>query len=181
MPKKAVEKKVIKEEGKIDVQSLVGAPVDAGNLPPAPVAIEERPVNPLVVDERVIPDAGLPTDFVEGVLDIANEGSGLLRPQRFAPSDHDVYISASQIRRFNLRVGDMVGGQARRPKENERYWGLLKVEKVNGGDVEKLGNRGNFDDMTVIYPEEQIKLSTEKDILTTRMIDIIAPIGLGQR
>ena len=102
----------------------LGAPVDAGNLPAAPVAIEERPSTTLttagssaglVVDDRMIPDAGLPTDFVEGVLDIANEGSGLLRPQRFAPSDHDVYISSSQIRRFNLRVGDMIGGQARRP------------------------------------------------------------------
>jgi transcription termination factor Rho len=180
MPKKAVEKKVIKDKGASDVQSLVGAPV-AGSLPPAPVAIEERPTNPLVVDERMIPDAGLPTEYVEGVLDIANEGSGLLRPQRFAPSDHDIYISASQIRRFNLRVGDMVGGQARRPKENERYWGLLKVEKVNGEPVESLGNREDFDDMTAVYPDAQIILSTDKDTLTTRMIDLIAPIGFGQR
>jgi transcription termination factor Rho len=127
-----------------DVSDLIGAPQDAGQLSAAPVALEERPTNTLVVDDRMIPDAGLPTDYVEGVLDIANEGSGLLRPQRFAPSDHDVYISASQIRRFNLRVGDMVGGQARRPKENERYWGLLKVEKVNGEPVEKLGTRVEF-------------------------------------
>jgi transcription termination factor Rho len=181
MPKKAVEKTVTKEEEKVDVQSLVGAPADAGMLPPAPVAIAERPANPLVVDERMIPDAGLPTEFVEGVLDIANEGSGLLRPQRFAPSDHDIYISASQIRRFNLRVGDMVGGQARRPKENERYWGLLKVEKVNGEPVEKLGERIDFDSMTAVYPDAQIILSTDKDTLTTRMIDLVAPIGFGQR
>ena len=136
---------------------------------------------PLVVDERVIPDAGLPTEYVEGVLDIANEGSGLLRPKMFSPSDHDIYISASQIRRFNLRVGDVVGGQARRPKDNERYWGLLKVEKVNGELVESIGTRPNFDDLTVIYPEERIKLSTEKDALTTRVIDLVAPIGFGQR
>jgi len=181
MPKKAVEKTSIKEEGGSSVQSLVGVPVDAGMLPPAPVAIEERPVNPLVVDERMIPDAGLPTESVEGVLDIANEGSGLLRPQRFAPSDHDIYISASQIRRFNLRVGDMVGGQARRPKENERYWGLLKVEKVNGEPVEALGQRVDFDDLTAVYPDAQIILSTDKDTLTNRMIDLVAPIGFGQR
>jgi len=99
----------------------------------------------------------------------------------FSPSDHDIYISASQIRRFNLRVGDVVGGQARRPKDNERYWGLLKVEKVNGDPVEKLGTRPNFDDLTVIYPEERIKLSTQKDALTTRVIDLVAPIGFGQR
>ncbi len=181
MPKKAVSNTVTKEEQASDVTDLIGAPQDAGSLPPAPVSIEERPANPLVVDERMIPDAALPTDYVEGVLDIANEGSGLLRPQRFAPSDHDIYISSSQIRRFNLRVGDMVGGQARRPKENERYWGLLKVEKVNAEPVEKLGERPNFDDMTVIYPEEQIKLSTDKDTLTTRMIDLVAPVGFGQR
>ncbi len=167
MPKKAV----VKPENDSDVADLIGAPQTGGELPPAP----------LTVDERMIPDAGLPTDYVEGVLDIATEGSGLLRPKMFGPSDNDVYISSSQIRRFNLRVGDVVGGQARRPKENERYWGLLKVEKVNGEAVEKLGERPNFDDMTVIYPEEQIKLSTDKDILTTRIIDLIAPIGFGQR
>jgi transcription termination factor Rho len=181
MLKKAVASKIVKDEEKSDVTSFIGAPVDAGNLPPAPTALEERPVSPLVVDERMIPDAGLPTDYVEGVLDIANEGSGLLRPQRFAPSDHDVYISASQIRRFSLRVGDTIGGQARRPKENERYWGLLKVEKVNSEPVEKVGQRPNFDDMVAVYPDAQIILSMDKDTLTTRMIDLVAPIGFGQR
>jgi transcription termination factor Rho len=174
MPKKAV-------ATKDEVKDLIGAPEDAGALPEAPSAIEPAPVNPLVVDDRMIPDAGLPTEYVEGVLDIANEGSGLLRPQRFAPSDHDVYISSSQIRRFNLRVGDMIGGQARRPKENERYWGLLKVEKINGEPVENVGERPNFDDLTAIYPDEQIVLSTDKDTLTTRMIDLVAPVGFGQR
>jgi transcription termination factor Rho len=134
----------------------------------------------IVVDERVLPDSGLPTEYVEGVLDIANEGSGLLRPE-YSTSDHDVYISASQIRRFNLRVGDLIGGQARRPKENERYWGLLKVETVNGEDVEKLGERAKFDDLVAVYPDAKILLSTEKDILTTRIIDLVAPIGFGQR
>lgn len=178
MPKKSVVKS---DEKPADVRGLVGAPEPAGEISAPESAISPKEEAPLVVDDRMIPDAGLPTEYVEGVLDIANEGSGLLRPSRFAPSDKDIYISSSQIRRFNLRVGDVVGGQARRPKENERYWGLLKVEKVNGEDVEKIGTRSNFDDMTVIYPEEQIKLSTEKDVLTTRMIDLIAPIGFGQR
>jgi len=163
------------------ISSLIGAPVDAGNLPAADVAIAPITPNPLVVDDRMIPDAGLPTEMVSGVLDIANEGSGLLRPVRFAPSDHDVYISSSQIRRFNLRVGDTVEGQARRPKENERYWGLLKVETVNGKPVDSLGVRPNFDDLVAIYPDEQIILSTAKDIMTTRMIDLVAPVGFGQR
>jgi transcription termination factor Rho len=136
--------------------------------------------NKLYVDERMIPDANLPTEFVEGVLDIANEGSGLLRPS-FNPSDRDVYISSSQIRRFNLRLGDKVGGQARRPKMNERYWGLLKVEKVNGEAVESMGVRANYDELLAIYPDEQITLATGKEPITTRVIDLVAPIGFGQR
>ncbi len=133
--------------------------------------------------ERRIPDADLPTEYVEGVLDIAHEGSGLLRPKNFAPSSDDIYISSSQIRRFNLRVGDKVGGQARRPKENERYWGLLKLEKINDSDSEEFltKKRISFDDMMVIYPDEQLKLSTSDDILTTRMVDLVAPVGFGQR
>jgi transcription termination factor Rho len=133
------------------------------------------------LSERQIPDANLPTEYVEGVLDIANEGSGLLRPKYFA-SDRDVYISASQIRRFNLRLGDKIGGQARRPKENERYFGLLKVEKVNGNPVEEMPvERPYLDDMTAIYPDEKIILSTGKEPLTTRIIDLLSPIGFGQR
>lgn len=134
----------------------------------------------LVVDERVIPDSDLPTEYVEGILDIATEGSGLLRPH-FAPSGNDVYISASQIRRFNLRVGDLVGGLARRPKDNERYWGLLKVEKINGQKADKIGERPVFDNLTAVYPDTRIDLSTGKEPMTTRVIDLIAPIGFGQR
>lgn len=132
---------------------------------------------------RRMPDINAPTEYVEGVLDIANEGSGLLRP-KFAASDSDVYISASQIRRFGLRVGDLVGGQARAPKDNERYWGLLKVEKINGKEVGEdmvPTRRVDLDDMTVIYPKEKITLSTDKETLTTRIIDLISPIGFGQR
>lgn len=132
---------------------------------------------------RRIPDADLPTEYVEGILDIAHEGSGLLRPKNFAPSANDVYISSSQIRRFNLKLGDKVGGQARRPKENERYWGLLKLEKINDQDSEDFltKTRSSFDEMMVIYPDEQLKLSTTEDILTTRMVDLVAPVGFGQR
>jgi len=135
----------------------------------------------ITVDERRIPDANLPTDYVKGVLDIAQEGSGLLRP-RYAASDNDVYISSSQIRRFNLRVGDWIGGQARRPKENERFWGLLKVEQINGKEVQSIPqNRVDLDTMTAIYPDTRINLSTGAEPLTTRVIDLVAPIGFGQR
>lgn len=143
----------------------------------------ERYQSDLVVDERMLPDAGLPTEYLEGVLDIAEEGSGLLRPAFNANEDRNIYISSSQIRRFNLRAGDMVGGQARSPKENERYWGLLKVEKINGETAQSLEaeERPNFDDLRPIHPNEQIKLETKADRLTTRVIDLVAPIGFGQR
>ncbi|PJE68793.1 transcription termination factor Rho [Candidatus Shapirobacteria bacterium CG10_big_fil_rev_8_21_14_0_10_38_8] len=150
--------------------------------------VEEITGNPVpagfngVVDNRIIPDADLPTEYVEGILSIADEGHGYLRP-KFIPGFNDVYISSSQIRRFGLRVGDLVGGQARQPKDNERYFGLLKVEKVNGEpiDSELITKRPYFDDLLPIFPQPQIKLETEKDVLTTRMMDLISPIGNGQR
>jgi len=133
-----------------------------------------------VVDNRVIPDAGVPTHYLEGILDISSEGHGYLRP-KFSPSDEDAYISSSQIRRFNLRPGDMIGGQVREPKEKERYFGLLKVEKVNGMSIEKVGKRPNFDNLLPVFPDQQIKLETGKAPLSTRMIDLVSPIGRGQR
>jgi len=132
------------------------------------------------VDNRLIPDAGVPTFYTEGVLDVSGEGYGYLRPQ-FLPSNKDVYISLSQIRRFELRAGDMVGGQVRAPKEKERYYGLLKVERVNGVEVEKLGERLCFENLTPIYPNKRIKLESGPTPLSTRMIDLISPIGKGQR
>ena len=130
--------------------------------------------------ERPIPDANVPTSEMTGVLDIQPEGHGFLRP-KFLPSNLDIYISSSQIRKFSLRNGDMVTGQARKPKENERYHGLLKVEKINGIPVEKFGQRPDFASLTPIYPHEQIKLEIGKNPISTRLIDIIAPIGRGQR
>src|SRR4030042_2384310 len=133
-----------------------------------------------VVDDRMIPDAGVPTEKVTGVLDTRPEGHGLLRPQ-FAPSSNDVYISSSQIRRFGLKPGDMVEGPARRPKENEGCWGLLKVEKVNGYPVGEMGRRANFDSLTPIFPQETLVLETGNDPFSTGFIDLVAPIGKGQR
>ncbi|MCL5095252.1 MAG: transcription termination factor Rho [Patescibacteria group bacterium] len=118
--------------------------------------------------------------YMEGILDMQAEGHGFLRP-KFIPGNSDIYISQSQIRKFMLRPGDMVGGQARPPKDNERYFGLLKVEKINGEEAEKTMNRAKFDDLVAIYPKEKIKLETEKLPLSTRMIDLLSPIGRGQR
>jgi len=135
---------------------------------------------PFEVDGRVIPDAHLPTEYVEGVLDLAPEGHGFLRP-KFTPSNKDIYISASQIRRFKIREGDMVGGQVRAPKENERYYGILRIEKINGVAVEKLSQRPWFQELTPIFPQPQIKLETGSEAISARVIDLVAPIGFGQR
>lgn len=149
---------------------------------------EEAPVsNPNITsqatsDTRPVSDleAGIPTLELSGILDIQPEGHGFLRP-KFVPSDRDVYISASQIRRFSLRPGDMVSGIGRAPKETERYFGLLRVDKVNGEEAEKAANRPWFDDLVPVYPDKQIKLETGKEPFSTRIIDLIAPIGRGQR
>lgn len=121
-----------------------------------------------------------PTEEVEGILDVQPEGHGFLRP-KFIPSNRDVYISQSQIRRFLLRAGDKVSGVARPPKDNERYYGLLKVEKVNGESADTISKRPWFDDLMPIYPNKQLVLATDKTPLSTRLIDLVAPIGFGQR
>ena len=122
----------------------------------------------------------VPTEEVIGFLDLQPEGHGFLRP-KFVPSNRDVYISQSQIRRFMLRGGDKVEGVARPPKDSERYYGLLKVEKVNELSAEESLRRPWFDDLTPIYPKQQLTLVTGKSPLSTRIIDLVAPIGMGQR
>ncbi|PIP74835.1 MAG: transcription termination factor Rho [Candidatus Levybacteria bacterium CG_4_9_14_3_um_filter_35_16] len=121
-----------------------------------------------------------PTQEVAGILDIQPEGHGFLRP-KFIPSSRDIYISQSQIRRFLLRPGDLIEGVGRPPKDTERYFGLLKIEKVNGMGADESLKRPYFDDLTPIYPNKQITLSTGKLPLSTRIMDLIAPIGFGQR
>jgi len=119
---------------------------------------------------------------MEGVLEIIpTEGFGFLRPINYSPSSEDIYISASQIRRFDLRNGDKVSGKVRPPKENERYFGLLHVEAVNGEDPEVAKERVHFPALTPLYPNRQIKLETEPDIISTRIMDLITPVGFGQR
>ncbi len=119
--------------------------------------------------------------FREGVLDIVEEGFGFLRKERFLPGNEDVYVSLSQIRRFGLRTGDRVCGQVRAPKESEKYYGLLRVEAINGIDPETAKRRPNFDKLVPIYPNQQFVLETKSNILPTRLMDLVAPIGRGQR
>lgn len=120
--------------------------------------------------------------FTEGVLEVINDGShGVLRSLKLLPGENDVYISGSQIKRFNLRQGDFVSGQARPPKEGERYLSLLRIEAINGLSPEAALSRRTFKSLTPIFPNEQLRLATDNSAMSTRIIDMLAPIGKGQR
>ena len=119
--------------------------------------------------------------FGGGILEIVSDGIGFLRSDHLLPGPNDVYVSQSQIRRFGMRTGDFVVGQVRPPKDTEKYNGLLKVEAVNGVDPEIAKRRPLFEKMTPIFPNEQLILETRPNVISTRLIDLLAPIGRGQR
>lgn len=119
--------------------------------------------------------------FGGGILEIVEDGYGFLRKDGFLPGPADVYVSQTQIRRFSLRTGDMVTGQVRQPKENEKYYGLLRVEAVNGLDPEVAKRRPHFEQLTPIFPREMFNLETVASNLTQRVINLVAPVGRGQR
>ncbi|WP_159881872.1 transcription termination factor Rho [Paenibacillus puerhi] len=119
--------------------------------------------------------------FMQGVLDVLQEGFGFLRPINYLPSAEDIYISASQIRRFDLRSGDLVSGKCRPPKENERYFGLLHVDAVNGENPETAAERLHFPALTPLYPQKKLVLETTPTKVSTRLMDLLAPVGFGQR
>ncbi len=123
------------------------------------------------------------TALITGVLDTSKDGHGVVRVSMSGDDENDAYISTSQIRRFRLRPGDVISGPARIPKENERYWGMLKVDTVNGIPAEEAMRfeRVKFKSLTPVYPDTQIVLETGDEPLSLRIIDMIAPIGKGQR
>ena len=121
--------------------------------------------------------------FAEGVLEILNEGYGFLRSAdyNYLPGPDDIYVSPSQIKRFDLRTGDTISGQVRPPKDNERYFALLKIEAINYEDPEIAKNKTLFDNLTPLYPNEPFILEINADEMTTRIMDLMTPIGMGQR
>ena len=188
-------KKKVAPAKKTSIEEIVGKPAPAQEetavvepvvkepeltaQPVQPIHVEPRPVAPREYQDRY-EQQSVPTQVVKGFLDIQPEGHGFLRP-RFIPSQRDIYISQSQIRRFMLRPGDLVEGVGRPPKDTERYFGLLKVEKVNDINADDSLNRPYFDELVPIYPKKQVVLTTGKHPFSTRIIDLIAPIGFGQR
>tara|TARA_Y100001970_G_scaffold91791_2_gene115879 strand:- start:12378 stop:13625 length:1248 start_codon:yes stop_codon:yes gene_type:complete len=121
--------------------------------------------------------------YADGILEVMSDGYGFLRSAEYSylPGPDDIYVSHSQIKRFRLRTGHLVSGQVRPPKDNERFFALLRVEKINGIDPEQNRNLIYFDNLTPLYPEELIKLETTERNFSTRVIDMLAPIGKGQR
>jgi transcription termination factor Rho len=123
-------------------------------------------------------------NFRGGVLEIVQDDKqtiGFLRSKNYLPGQEDVYVSNSQIRRIGLRTGDMVMGQVRLPKDNEKFYSLLRVEAVNNTSPDRAKNRPRYEDLTPIFPDRKLKLETNPNILSTRMLDLVAPIGRGQR
>jgi transcription termination factor Rho len=117
----------------------------------------------------------------QGILEVLPDGYGFLRPFGYVPSQDDIYVSPSQIRKFDLKTGDKVTGQVRPPKDSERFFALLKVEDVNGFPPEEASRRIHFDSLTPLHPDERLRLETVSNELSTRMIDLICPVGKGQR
>lgn len=120
-------------------------------------------------------------NFAEGILELHTDGYGFMRCDNYLSGSEDIYVSPSQIRRFNLKTGDKITGITRPPKAGEKYKALLYVKKINGEEPDTASKRPNFDTLTPIYPEEKIYLETHANELSTRIIDLIAPIGKGQR
>ena len=157
MAKKETEEKIVIPEEEAAVKSSEGEEEQTGKPK------EERPV-------------------VEGILDIQEDNSfGFLRFDNFLTSDKDIYVSPVQIRRFNLKTGDKINCVTRLPHEGERFGALLYVNSVNGEEPGKAIRRPKFDDLTPVFPDERLKLETSGSELSTRLIDLIAPIGKGQR
>ena len=121
--------------------------------------------------------------FGDGTLEVLPDGFGFLRSPdyHYLPCPDDIYVSPSQIRRFGLRNGATVAGQIRPPKENERYFALLRVEAINGQDPNLLGEKVPFDDLTPLHPQKRLRLEAGPELLSTRVVDLVAPIGMGQR
>lgn len=167
------------EEIKINVEP----PIEQEQEIETPTVVEEPEETTLTEEEKKILQS---KDIVQGgkadgILEILPDGFGFLRSDNYQSGDRDIYISPSQIRRFNLRTGDKITGITRPPKEGEKFQALLYVQGVNGDNPESVRRRPNFDTLTPIYPNKRTKLESNPKDLAPRLIDLLAPIGMGQR
>lgn len=186
--KAKVEQGMIKEDASEVLTPKPPEPLQSSPSPPqesAPVVEAEnypfkKPLND--VEKRFLESKDVEQGGrAEGILEILPDGFGFLRSDNYQSGEKDIYISPSQIRRFNLRTGDKVSGITRAPKESEKFQALLYVQGVNGDNPETVIRRPYFEDLTPIYPDKMLKLETQPKDLSTRLIDLLAPIGKGQR
>ena len=145
---------------------------------PTPLKLKKDELIPRILEIQAA-RSGL--EVANGILDILPEGYGFLRRDGYIIGPEDIYVSQTQIRRFELRRGDLVQGQVRRPKEGEKYFGLIRVDSINGYEPEAIRGRSLFEKGTPIYPQERFKLEVRSTQLSTRVIDLFCPIGKGQR
>jgi len=146
--------------------------------------VENKPIAPVQNQVQrphyTPPISNVVTEPISGILEIMQDGSGFVRP-KFLPNGKDAYIASMQIRRYGLRAGDLIVGAAKMPKENEKYWAMTRIDKVNESDLASALRRPEFKDLVPVYPEKQLKLETDAEILSTRILDLFCPIGFGQR
>jgi len=157
-------------------------PAGNGDVPAAPVPAAQPGRTVPTQEERLSNLERIDSGIVrEGVLEVMAEGYGFLRTENFLPGTKDIYVSPAQIRRFSLKTGDLVSGNIRIPKENEKFSAMLFVKSTNGDSPDQAARRPVFEDLTPVFPDEKIHLETTRTELSTRLIDLISPIGKGQR
>ena len=138
------------------------------------------PPTPAISQSTGQADPNLRLEMVTGALDIMPDGQGFIRP-KFTPSPKDAFLAQMQVRRYNLRPGDMVTGVAKAPRDNEKHWSMVRIDKVNGLELAMANKRPEFKDLVPVYPLKQVKLEYDPLILSTRIIDLFCPVGFGQR
>ena len=181
MPKKKTEPVKVQENNKNSVsfvkpQTQVKPQVSGQTQANKQPMVQKKPVQqkPVYNQQTVV------TEPISGILEIMSDNNGFVRPN-FIPNGKDAYIASMQIRRYGLRAGDLIVGMAKKPKENEKYWVMTRIDKVNEGTLAEALRRTEFKDLVPIYPEKQMKLETESDVLSTRILDLFCPVGFGQR
>jgi transcription termination factor Rho len=157
-------------------------PMPAAEIPKIPVINNVRvaPPQSSTTTQGPTQDPNMRLEMVTGYLDIMPDGQGFVRP-KFTPSPKDAFLAQIQVRKYGLRPGDLVTGVAKAPKSGEKYWGMVRLDKINGLDLAAAQKRPDFKDLVPIYPQKQMTLEFDPTVLSTRIIDLFCPIGFGQR
>lgn len=165
--------RAVMEVKKVETVAPVGEQVI-----PKPVINYQAPK--IATPPPVVSDPNVRLEMVTGALDIMPDGQGFVRP-KFTPSPKDAFLAQMQVRRYSLRPGDLITGVAKAPRDNEKHWSMVRIDKVNGMELASAQRRPEFKDLVPIYPQKQVKLEYDPAILSTRIIDLFCPVGFGQR